>query len=115
MLAKLVGNKVNNNGAFPKIHVPGSNAAAIITLAAVAGQRNIVEAIQWSYSAAPTNGRLTVVDGVTTVLDIDITAAGPGGFGLTIPGSVNSAVVITLAAGGSLIGKLNAQVTLEPD
>lgn len=115
MLSKIVGNKLNNNGVVRGIHVPASNTAAVVTLTALAGQRRIINAVQWSYTAAPTGGRLTISDG-TTRFDVDITAAGPGGFGLCIPGDAGTEVVITLAAGGAgIVGKLNVQSSLESD
>jgi len=123
MLTKIVGNKLSNNNVLPKSHYPTGNTAAVITIAAVADQRIIIDSIQWSYSGAPTGGRLSITDGGVTIFDIDITAAGPGGFGLTLPASgglkspaAGSAIVITLAAGGAgVTGKLNAQVSIEPE
>ncbi len=72
--------------------------------------------LAWSYSAAPTGGRLTVQDGATTILDFSITAAGPrslpsGGppARLGLKGSLNTAMTVTLAAGGAAVsGKVNA-------
>ena len=95
---------------------PAAATAAVITKAAVAGRRWLIHNIQWSYSAAPTGGKLTITDGGTTIFDIDITAAGPGSVDLTLKGSLNSAVVITLASGaGAVVGKLQAQVENHPE
>lgn len=88
---------------------PAANTAATITKAAVSDRRHAVHGILFSYSAAPTGGRLTVTDGGTTVLDIDITAAGAQVIPLDHQAAfeVNSAVVFTLAAGGiGVTGKL---------
>lgn len=95
----------------------GANAAVSITLAAVAGRRNGYKAIVGSYSAAPTGGRLTVTDNAVTVLDIDITAAGP--FVIPLPDgiqnlAVNTALVATLAAAGAaVVGKINLSTVLD--
>lgn len=91
----------------------GANTIVTITLAALDGHRRIAHHIQWSYSAAPTGGRLFVEDGVgTTILDVDIIAGGQGSMDLFLPGSINTALVFNLAAGsGAIVGKLNCQTT----
>jgi len=92
------------------IHVPAAATPAVVTLAATTGVRHIIHNIQWSYSAAPTGGRLTVVQGSTTILDLDITAAGPGGYNFTLTGAMSAAIVVTLASGaGAVVGKVNVQ------
>jgi len=94
------------------LHVPSAATAAIVTLAAVAGEIHVIDQITWSYSAAPTGGRLTVAINSVTVLDIDITSAGPGSIQFTrgLHGIDNQAVVVTLASGaGSVAGKVNVQ------
>ena len=96
-------------GATPSVNEPAVNVAAVITLAAEAGRRNVVRYLAWSYSAAPTGGRLTVTDGGANRLVIDITAAGHGSLAITngFQGAVNSAIVVTLAAAGAAVtGKL---------
>lgn len=87
-------------------NAPAVNTNAVITYAAVPGQRHRLTGLGFSYNAAPTGGRLTVVDGATTRVDIDLTSAGytdltlpPGG----IFGAVNTALVITLAAAGAAV------------
>lgn len=90
------------------VHVPAANTAAIVTFTAVVGQRHVLEFVAWSYSAAPTGGRLTITDGGVTVLDVDIIAGGPGVLDVQLRSEINSAVVATLAAAGAAItGKLN--------
>lgn len=91
----------------------GANAAATITFAAVAGQSHRLTFLAASYSAAPTGGRLTVADGATTILDLDLTGAGTAGVPALpaggIQGTANTAMTITLAAGGAgIVGKLSA-------
>lgn len=94
----------------PTVHVPAAATAAVVTLAAATGKRHHVTAIVWSYSAAPTGGRLTVAFGATTVLDITITAAGPGSLSFPSPlrnPDANEAVTVTLASGaGAVEGKV---------
>lgn len=93
------------------IHVPAAATAAVVTLAAIENHRHVVHNIQWSYTAAPTGGRLTVAAGAVTIFDVDIIAGGPGGFNLLLKGiNVNEALVVTLASGaGAVAGKLNVQ------
>jgi hypothetical protein len=88
-------------------HAPAANTAAVVTLAASANKRHVIRFLVWSYSAAPTNGRLTITDGGVTKADLDITTSGPGPLILDSVFGVNSAVVVTLAAGsGVVVGKL---------
>lgn len=116
MLIKLAGQTALRDSILSAIHVPAAATAAVITLAAVAGKKHWLHSIQWSYSADPTGGRLTVVTGVTTRFDVDITTGGPGGFSLEIVADENEAMVITLASGaGAVVGKINAQYSTERD
>lgn len=89
------------------------NIDVVVLLTAAPGKRGSIAGLTtFSYSAAPTGGRLTVKDGATTLFDVDITAAGPGPLPLVYTGSVNTALTVTLAAGGSgVIGKLNTSRT----
>ena len=91
------------------VHAPAVNTAAVITLAAVAAQRHYLPWVAWSYNAVPTAGRLSITDAGATVLDVDITADGPGFLPLGIhSAAVNTIMVITLAAGGALVtGRVN--------
>lgn len=94
-----------------------ADTAVVITLAAEAGKRHYIPEILWSYSGTPTGGRITIsgLDNTQT-LDLDIISGGPGP--LLFPplaGKINTAVVITLAAGGgSVVGKLNVFHTALP-
>ena len=92
----------------PSVHTPVADTAAIITLAAEHHVRHLVRTIVWSYSVAPTAGRLTLTVDGTIRLDVDITAAGPGALPLDLLTAEQAAVVITLAAGGAaVVGKLS--------
>ncbi len=93
------------------VHEPAANTAAVVTYAAVAGKRHAITGVYWSYDGAPTGGNLIIEDGSgTTVFSIDITAAGPGYiiFPLAKAGSINTALIVTLAAAGaSVTGKVS--------
>jgi hypothetical protein len=87
------------------VSAPAANTAAVVTYAAVANERHCIGGIAWSYSGGtPTGGNLKVEDvSGTTVFSIDITAAGPGFIPFSPPkrsAAVNTALIITLAAGG---------------
>ena len=111
-LGKDFRRKLGQIGAIPSSATSGAGAAVSITLAADPLIRYILRALNVSYSAAPTGGRISVTDGGTTVLDMDITAAGPlsiylGEGGIQGIGK-NRAMVATLAApGGAVIGKVS--------
>lgn len=90
--------------------LPAAATAAVVTIAAPgAGFRTVIRHIEWSYSAAPTGGRLTITSGATTINDFDIIAGGPGALVVDIPANLaNEAMVVTLASGGGVVvGKLN--------
>lgn len=94
------------------VSVPAANTAAVVTYAAVSGRKHIITGIAWSYNAVPTNGNLKVEDvSGTTVFSMDITAAGPGVITFPQPKcsvAANTAMIVTLAAGGALVtGKLS--------
>lgn len=95
------------------LHAPAANTAAIVTYAAISGQYHSLEQITCGYSATPTGGNLKIEDGSgTVVFSCDISAAGPTVFSFPrgIRGSANTALIITLAAGGSgITGKVNVQ------
>lgn len=102
--------------AIKSVFISGNNASAAISLTAVSGQRHHVVGIIWSYSAAPTNGRITSIGLDGDQLDFDITQGGPGPV-LTPPaiGATNTTVSITLAAGGSgITGKLTVFYVTQP-
>lgn len=93
-------------------NVPAANTAAVLTLAAPTdtARRRVFSSVHWSYSGAPTGGRLTIASSGQSTYDVDITAGGPGY--LTFPdnfrGAAGQTVVLTLAAGGAGVsGKIN--------
>lgn len=87
-----------------------AGAVATITLpAGTAAQQRVLDAVYWSYSAAPTGGRLTIASTGQPSFDVDVFAAGPGSVVLTNPfrGMPGQTVVVTLAApGGAVVGKV---------
>lgn len=92
------------------VHAPGSNAAAVVTYAAVAGECHVISGIAWSYVGGTPVGNLKVEDGSSTVFSMDISSAGAGFIPL-LPfkkGTVATAMTVTLAAGGSgVTGKVS--------
>ena len=98
--------------AAADINVPAVNTAAVVTYAAVAGLRHHITGVAWSYAGGiPVGGRLTVTDAGAVVFDIDIAEEGAGLLMFPKPkmnALVNTAMVVTLAAGGAAIfGKVN--------
>ncbi len=93
------------------VHAPAANTAAVVTYSADTNRQHVISGIAWSYSAAPTGGNLKVEDGSgNTVFSADITAAGPGVILFPVPkaGRTNTALIVTLAAGGaSVSGKVS--------
>jgi hypothetical protein len=86
-----------------------ANAAATWTRAGVAGASHVLSGVWWSYSAAPTGGRLTVSDGTITYRDLDVTAAGPGFLPCNPPLKMPAGRPLTLtlaAAGVGVAGKI---------
>jgi hypothetical protein len=98
----------------PLTHKPSSNTAAVITIAAVPGVAHELELLGFSYDGAPTGGNLKVESpSGTTLLELYVTSAGAGFVPLSgsclKSTSVNAAMIITLAAGGSGVsGIVNA-------
>lgn len=85
-----------------------TNAIATVTISASTGKRHHIIGLLFSYSAAPTGGRLTSTGLEGDEIDSDITAGGPGPI-LFPPavGSVSTTVTLALAAGGAgITGKL---------
>jgi len=87
----------------------GTNAAAIVQYAA-AGELlcHVVEGVAWSYGGQMAGARLLIEDGTSIVFDIDIPTQGWGYIPVSKRGSPNTAMTITLTAGGGgIVGKLN--------
>jgi hypothetical protein len=115
MLGRIWGGIIGRDQAASARHYPASNTNAVVTLPAVIEKRYGVTKIVWSYSGDPTAGSLTVTDGGSTIRSIAITKGGPGAltFG-ACGGTVNSAIVVTLAAGGvGITGTLDVEYVAE--
>jgi len=83
----------------------GINVNVVIQYpAAGAGMHHIIEGIVWSYDGGNQQGAtgttLRVADGATVTFDIDIIAAGWGYVPVRKRGTANTAMTITLLAGG---------------
>lgn len=94
------------------VNAPAANTAAVVTYSASASAKHVINGIAWSYSANPTGGNLKVEDvSGTTVFSMDITTGGAGVVYFDPPkrgAAVNTAMIITLAAGGaSVSGKVS--------
>lgn len=90
-------------------YATATNAAATVTYSAAgAGISHAIDGIAFSLSANPASAvSLTVTDGSNTIYSTDILAGGAGFIPLRGRGSANTALTITLAAGGSgVVGKV---------
>ena len=90
---------------------PAVNTAAVLTLVAGgAGVAHVIASIDWSYNDDPTGGSLIITDGGVAEWTVAVTNGGPGFFSWEPPRSfsLNSQVIVTLAAGGAgVTGTLN--------
>lgn len=91
---------------------PAANTNAVVTLAATSGVIHVIKKISGSYSGTLASApyTLTVAIGGTTVWSVALSAVGTFDFDFPdgLHGAENTAVVVTLPAGGaSGTGKLN--------
>lgn len=87
---------------------PSADTAAVLTLSANASKGWVIDAVRWSYTAAPTGGSLTIAWSTFSEV-FPITAGGPGFLPVNARFPINTAVTITLAAGGGAVaGKVYA-------
>jgi hypothetical protein len=96
------------------VHAPASNTAAVLNYAAsgALSKSHFFQGLAWSYSGGdPTGGNLKIEDGSgNVVFSMDITSQGAGfvPFPEAMHGTGNTALIITLAAGGSgVTGKVS--------
>lgn len=90
--------------------------ATTITVTGQSERNVIVRQVAWSYSAAPTNGGVTITDGTTTYFDLHVTAGGPDAWIFSPPLAMPeglSAVVTLAAPGGAVVGKLFVNAYVE--
>ena len=101
--------------AIADVHAPAANTAAIVTYAADATKKHVITGVAWSYAGGtPVGGNLKIEDVVGTVIfTVDIDKSGPGGFEFPRPkigAAANTAMVVTLAAGGAgVTGKVSVE------
>lgn len=94
------------------VHAPAANTAAVVTYGATGGLKHVITGIAWSYVGGdPTGGNLQITDNGAVVFTMDVSDAGAGIITFPRPKAsavVNTAMVITLAAGGAgVTGKLS--------
>lgn len=97
---------IRADAAAADVSAPAADTAAVVTYNAVADAQHVISGIAWGYNAVPTGGSLTVEDGAgTTVFSMPITADGAGFIPFDPPkrGTINTALIITLAAGGASV------------
>lgn len=93
---------------FSRHAVNGDNISLVLTIAAPGGNlRNSFNYLHWSYNGNPTNGTLTIVSG--DIIETMYVTSGGVGFlpfeGVAFP--ENTAVTVTLSAGGTdVLGSL---------
>lgn len=92
-------------------YTTGTTAQTIV-FSSVADGCNVVHGVQWSYNTTPASGRLTVSTPSATLLDVDITSSGPGGFIAFLRSGVNESLTVTLAA-ATATGKLSVQSMIQ--
>ena len=94
------------------VHEPAANTAAVVTYAASSGLKHVITGIAWSYTGGIPSGSLKVEDvSGTTVFVMGITEEGAGIITFPKPkkaAAANTAMIVTLAAGGSgVTGKVS--------
>ena len=94
------------------VSAPASNTAAVVTYAANPVFAHVITGIACSYSGTPTGGNLKVEDGSNNVVfTVDITDASAKTFYFDPNkqgAALNTAMIITLAAGGGgITGKVS--------
>ncbi len=90
---------------------PVAATAAVVTLAADPIRPNVVKQIFYSYGATPSGGALQIEDGSGTIvwgpMPIGVAGLGTVNFDPPLAGTVNTALIVTLASGaGSVVGAL---------
>ena len=101
--------------AAADVHAPAVNTAAIVTYAADATKKHVITGVAWSYAGGtPIGGNLKIEDvSGNTVFSVDIDKSGPGGYEFPRPKigtAANTAMIITLAAGGAgITGKVSVE------
>jgi hypothetical protein len=88
-----------------------ANSTAAVTLDAETSpsRPHVISQILWSYSGAPTGGRLTVQNHTDIVVDLDITASGPDGVRFDPPllMAAGTTATVRLHPAAGVTGKVN--------
>jgi hypothetical protein len=105
--------RASRTGATTDCATAASNTAVVLTYAAdTAGLAHAVEQVTVSYTATPTAGTFKIEDGSGTVIfgPVAIATAGEHTFVFHTPkrGTANTAMILTLAAGGTTVGQVSA-------
>jgi hypothetical protein len=106
----LEGNDQLATAATANSATAAANTAVVITYAADAVNQHTMHGLVVSYAgAAPTGGSVKVENGSgNIVFQADLTAQGPIWLPAPLIGTVNTAMIVTLAAAGaSCVGKVN--------
>lgn len=101
------GQYLIGNGEIAKKIDASANADASVTITPDDDAHVLIDQIEASYDGTPTDGKLTITDGGTTVWEIDVTAARES---IIFAGGLkcDQTTVVTLAAGGAgVTGKIN--------
>lgn len=87
--------------AYGKFNAAANAAAEVVVADPGDYHQLVIDGVVWSYSGAPTGGKLQIKGATTVLVEVDITAAGPGQ--LLLPGfcpGQSTALTASLAAGG---------------
>lgn len=90
--------------------VSAANAEVSVSLTPASDEIIRGGVVIWSYSGTPTGGGLTIYSDITELVDIDITAGGPGFLPLDGLNGIEYGEELNIslnAGGGGIIGKLN--------
>lgn len=94
------------------LDTPADNVAAVVTIAASALEKHVIEDIWWSYDDDPTGGEVKIEYGGVEKYSVLVTNKGPGHIQMNgfHNDTKNEACVITVMAGGANIAcTLNVQ------
>lgn len=91
-----------------------ANAAAVLVIPAPgAGLSLQLNQLIFGYNNDPTNGLLTVQQGATVIQSVPVTSKGTGPIVVGVKLATNTALTITLSAGGAgVVGSINASVSV---
>lgn len=101
---------LNPAGAVSQSEFSVANTALTITLAAVPGGRHVLHFLAFGYNGAASNGLIIVEDGAAgpILYQNSIVSVNDSGVPCFIIGSENTAMVVTLGAGGaSIVGRIS--------